>query len=135
MSKSLIYTALTNATLAAVGSTIPLGSTIRRKGCCISMNGSAINVAEPGYYDVDVSATFTAPVAGNVTVALLQEGVAVPGGTATTTITTPTTQVENIGITATIRVPCGAAPDALTLVVSGVAATFSNVAVRVTKVA
>lgn len=135
MSKSLIYTALTNPTLVAVGSTIPLGSIIRRRGGCISMNGSAVNVLEPGYYDVDVSATFTAPTAGNVTVSLLQDGVAVSGMNATTTITTATTQVENMGITGTIRVLCGSAPDALTLVVSGVAATFSNVAVRVTKVA
>ena len=87
------------------------------------------------YYDVDFNATFTAPVAGNVTISMLINGAPVAGFTATTTITTEATQVASVSISAPdIRVFCGNAPSTITFVVTGVEAIFSNVALSVNKI-
>lgn len=132
--KSLIYTANTAGAAVAVGNTVPLGSVVRRYGQCISANGSIINLREPGYYDVDISITFTAAAAGDVSFTLLQDGVAVPGATASTTITTAETQIENVGIEATVRVMCCGNANLSVLVGGTAATTVSNMAVQVTKV-
>ena len=100
----------------------------------LSANGSVINIREPGYYDVDISATFTAAAAGDVTLTLLQDGVPVPGATATSTITTATTQVENSAIMATVRVMCCGNSNLSVLVGGTAAPTISNMAVQVTKI-
>ena len=134
MSKALIYTANTAGAEVPIGNTIPVGSIIRRYGRCIEVTGSAVNLTDPGYYDVDVSATVTADTAGDVILALTQNGVPVPGATASTTITTVDTQVENLKITATIRVMCNT-PATLSVLVDGTAApTVQNMAFRAVKV-
>ena len=131
--KSAIYTANTASTVVPVGSAISLGSIIRRFGCGVSYNGGAISLNDRGYYDIDVGVTFTAADAGNVTITVYQDGVAVPGATATATITTATTQVESVTIPTIVRVINSCASSQITVVVSGTAATFSNVAVTVEK--
>ena len=134
MSKALIYTANTAGAEVAIGNTIPVGSIIRRYGRCIDATGSAINLTDEGYYLVDVSATVTAAVAGDVTLALAQNGVPVPGATAAVTIATANTQTENLSITALVRVMyCGNAY--LSVLVDGTAApTIENMAFRAVKV-
>ena len=134
MSKALIYTANTSGAEVAIGNTIPVGSIIRRYGRCIDATGSAINLTDAGYYLVDVSATVTAAVAGDVALALTQNGVPVPGATAAVTITTANTQTENLSITALVRVMyCGNAN--LSVLVDGTAApTIENMAFRAVKV-
>ena len=108
MSKALIYTANTAGAEVAIGNTIPVGSIIRRYGRCIDATGSAINLGEPGYYLVDVSATVT--------------------------ITTATTQIENLSITALVRVMCCDTAN-LSVQVGGTAApTIENMAFRTVKV-
>lgn len=134
MSRELIYTANTAGAAVPIGNTVPLGSIIRRYGNCISANGAVINIRERGYYDVDISATFTAAAAGNVTLTLLQDGVPVPGATATSTIDTATTQVENIAIAATVRVMCCGNSNISVIVGGTTAPTISNMAVQVTKI-
>lgn len=134
MSKALIYTANTAGAEVAIGNTIPVGSIIRRYGRCIDATGSAINLTDAGYYAVDVSATVTAAVAGDVTLALTQNGVPVPGATAAVTITTANTQTENMSITALVRVMCCDTAN-LSVQVGGTAApTVENMAFRVVKV-
>lgn len=53
-------------------------------GCCcgyiIQVSGNNINLREGGYYDVDVAATVSATAAGNVTLALYQDGTLVAQG-------------------------------------------------------
>lgn len=134
MSKSLIYTANTAGAEVAIGNTILVGSIIRRYGRCIDATGSAINLTDEGYYLVDVSATVTAAVAGDVALALTQNGVPVPGATAAVTITTANTQTENLSITALVRVMrCDTAN--LSVQVGGTAApTVENMAFRAVKV-
>lgn len=134
MSKALIYTANTAGADVAIGNTIPVGSIIRRYGRCIDATGSAINLTDAGYYLVDVSATVTAAVAGNVALALTQNGVPVPGARAAATITTVDTQVETMDISAVIRVMCCANANLSVLVDGTAAPTVQNMALRVVKV-
>lgn len=134
------------STAVTVNNTIPLGTIVHQRGtrkgcngCCSSVldlvGTNSIAVRESGYYDVDFSATFTVPVAGNVTITMLLNGVQVPGFTATTTITTATTQVASLSISAPdIKVNCNGVPATITFVLSGVAATFGNVAVSVNQI-
>lgn len=134
MSKALIYTANTSGAAVPIGNTIPVGSIIRRYGRCIDATGSAINLQEAGYYLVDVSVSVTAAVAGDVVLALTQDGVPVPGARAATTITTATTQVENLTITAVIRVRCCSNANLSVLVSGTTAPTVQNLAFRAVKV-
>lgn len=128
MSKSLIYTVNSAENVLAIGDTIPLGSVIRRYGCDIILNGNAISLGDSGYYDVNASVTLVATAAGPVTVTLYQDGVAVPGATATVTAAAAGDNVA-FPITAQVRVfRCGASN--LSLVVSDGAATTVNVAVN-----
>ncbi len=134
MSKSLIYTVNSAGASVPVGNTIPVGSIIRRYGRCINATGSTINVDEPGYYDVDISATITAAAAGDVIFTLQQDGVAVAGATATASIATPTTQFENVAIAAVIRVKCCGNANLSVLIGGTTAPIVRNMSVRVVKV-
>ena len=134
MSKALIYTANTAGAEVAIGNTIPVGSTIRRYGRCIDATGSAINLGEPGYYLVDVSASATAAATGDVTLSLAQDGVLIPGATATATVSTINTQTINLKIVGIVRVMC-CDSSSLSIVVGGTTApTVVNMSVSVVKV-
>lgn len=131
--KAELYIANTTSTSVASGGIVPFDITVRRKGCDIQMGsgGAVIEDVGSNYYDVDVSVTFTAPVAGTITFKLQQNGNDVIGATASTTITTPTTEVRSLTIPATIRTfTCGSI-DTLTLVNSGLAVTVSNATMRI----
>lgn len=136
MAKPSIYVANTAETTVEENGTLPLGNVVRRP--CnknIRLIGNEIQILDQysNYYDIVVSATFTAPAAGDVTVELQQNGVPIVGGTATETITTADTESRSISFSPSIRANCGCALDSLKLVNTGVAATFSNIAVRVIK--
>ena len=128
--KSALYAAMQTPTAVAVDGVIPLGSLIRRYGCDVALNGNAVNITGTGYYDVDASVTSTA--AGTVTITLYKDGVAVPGATASETAAANGT--VDLNIPALVRQVCCAAGSALTLVLTGVAATVNNVALRVQRV-
>lgn len=130
--KSALYAALQTPTAVAVDGVIPLGSLIRRYGCDISLNGNAVNLSGAGYYDVDASITANLTAAGTVTVTLYKDGLAVPGATASETGTASGT--VNLNIPALVRQACCASGSALTLVLSGAAATVTNVALRVQRI-
>ena len=131
--KPLIYVALTTPTAVTTNNVVPFSTIVRRRGCGINLSGNTVAITDTGsnYYDVDVSVTFTAPVAGDVTFVLQQNGTAVTGATATETITTPTTEVRSISFPATIRTFNNIGFDSLTLVVTGVGVTISNATMRV----
>ena len=131
--KQELYIATTTSTSVAAKGIVPFTTTVRRRGLDIQRGGGGAVIEDCGsnYYDVDVSATFTAPVAGTVTFKLQQNGNDVIGATASTTITTPTTEVRSVSFPATIRTfNCGSI-DTLTVVCSGVAVTLSNATMRV----
>jgi hypothetical protein len=134
--KPNIYVANTNSTSVVANGIVPLGSQpVRRRGCDINLSGNSIAIIDEGsnYYKVSVSATLTAPAAGNVILNLQRDGTNVTGATATTSIATATTEVRNLSFTAIVRTFDCCGITALTLVNAGVAATYTNVAVTVEK--
>lgn len=130
--KSTLYTALQTPTAVAVDGVIPLGSLIRRYGCDISLNGNAVNLSGAGYYDVDASITVAPTAAGTVTATLVKDGVAIPGATASAAAAAGAPTV--LSFPALVRQACCASGSALTLVLSGAAATVNNVALRVQRI-
>lgn len=131
--KSAIYTVSTATQAVVAGSSLSLGGTIRRFGCATTLAGNAIALNAPGYYDVDVTVTATPTAAGTVSVALYQDGVAVPGAIASATTTAASNSV-NLSFSTLVRVLNGSNVSNLTLVVSGAVSTVTNVAVVAEKI-
>ena len=132
----LIDVATTGSNTVATNGTLPLSNITRRDGDCINLNGNSILLSDYGsdYYLVTVTATFTAPVDGIVTLNLQQNGSNVAGATGSTTVTTATTEVRSISFSKIIRAFNCQGSTILTVVNSGVAATFSNIDVSVFKI-
>lgn len=85
MSKSAIFTSNQSNQAFAANAVIPFGSVIRRYGPSVQLDGSSILLCGSGYYDCECSFSAIPAAAGNVTIQLFQDGVAVPGATATGT--------------------------------------------------
>lgn len=133
--KSAIFTANTAAQAVPVGGTLALGSIIRRYGCDLNLNGNSITINgcnDAGYYDVKASVTAAPTAAGTVTVTLFRNGVAIPGATAAAAAAAGSPVA--LPIAALVREFCRGDDSALTLVLSGAAATVSNVAVVVERI-
>lgn len=135
MSKAGIYTVNSGAQAVAVGGVINLGSINRRFGrkCCeeiLNLNGSSITINEPGYYDVDVAVTALPTAAGPVTIAVFQDGVAVPGSTNTAQGTAG--NPVNVVSLPLVRVRCDSASNLTVVLVNG-AGTIANISVKVLK--
>ena len=117
--KSAIYTAnTTQVTALPSGSTIPLGTIVRRFGCNINLGGNGIMLKGQGYYDIKANVVFTptSTTAEVYTIDILKDGVPIEGArssiNASTRVTLPahalvrlgccdTTSVVTIAITAT----------------------------------
>lgn len=104
-------------------------------------NGTSITLNQPGMYDIIVTATFTAPTAGNVTLQLKENGVAIPSTTATETITTTGTETRTLTLIYTSLVTqtsilnqISTLSKTISLDNTGIGATFTNVNIRVLKV-
>ena len=140
--KSGLYSANTTPatltlTTAQPAATLPLGTVIRRFGCNIQLSGNGILLDGSGYYDVDASVTLTPVAAGDYTVTLFRDGVAVPG--ATQTVTAVAAAAVNFNIPALVRLQCSDSSATLTLVLTTTAAlpaevTVNNVGVVVEKI-
>lgn len=132
MRNDLIYMINTGASSVLENGIVPLPTIARRSGCAIqSTDGQTITLRKPGYYAVKGTITFTAPVAGLVTLILNKNSVAIPGIVTSGTVTTATTEVNTLAIEGIIRVTCGEAPAGITLSNTGVAITTSNVSLDV----
>ena len=106
-------------------------------GCTATRNGSTFQLNKPGYYYVTFNAVAAATEAvGELVVELQNNGVAVPGAEAASTTITAGNN-DNYAFATIIKVPpsCCAIDNTakLTLVNTGVAATFANVNVNITK--
>ena len=134
MSKSIIYTANTSAQNIAINGVINPGSIIRRYGPNLNLSGQAIQVCGAGYYDIDTSITLAPTAAGNVTVTAFLNNVAIPGATATGTATTAN-NIINLNINGVIREACTCCEGIsnLTFVLTGTAASVTNIAISVEK--
>lgn len=132
MSKSAIYTAMTTPTSVAVGSTVPLGTTIRRFGCNIAQDGNAITIKGKGYFLVTASITAAPDAVGTVTVSMSKDGVPVSGATASGSVSTAANPAA-LPITDIVRNACDCDSSILSFNLSGTASTVQNVAVTVVK--
>ena len=106
-------------------------------GCTATRNGQTFQLNKPGYYYVTFNADGAATTAvGDIVVTLQNNGVIVPGAIATFT-TTVVGDTANLAFSTIIRVPpsCCAVDNTanLTLVNTGVATTFTNVNINITK--
>ena len=133
--KPLIDVATTTSSAVVAGGVLPLATITRKRGNEINLSGNSIAITDCGsnYYLVSVTATFTAPVAGIVTLNVQQNGANVVGATASTTITTATTEQRSLSFSKIVRTLNGNSIDAISVVNAGVAATFSNIDVSVIK--
>ena len=106
-------------------------------GCTATRDGSTFQLNKPGYYYVTFNAVAAATEAvGELVVELQNNGVAVPGAEAASTTTTAGNN-DNYAFATVIKVPpsCCAIDNTakLTLVNTGVTATFANVNINITK--
>ena len=130
-----------------VGGTVNLGSSYRKyckKNSCgvtaFSRTANDITLQHSGIYHVTATLVASAPAAGVVTVQLYENGEPIVGAIASESITTPTTELRTLILDYYIKVDkdCVLGVEsvdakAISLVNTGVAATFSNVVVNVTK--
>lgn len=130
--KSGIFVSNQASQSAASGSTLDLGTVIRRFGSNVALSGNGIMISGSGYYDVDATVIAAPTATGTVTVSLYKDGVAVPGATASMTVGTAG-DIVTLPIVAMIREQCCNSSSTLTLNLSGVASTVTNVAMRVKK--
>lgn len=140
--KSAIYTANTspvtlNITAQQPEVTLPMGTVIRRFGQNVQLSGNGILLDGEGYYDVDASVTLTPVAAGDYTVSLLRDGVAVPG--ARQTVTAAANAAIAFNIPALVRLQCCNSSAVLTLVLTTTATlpavvTANNVGAVVEKI-
>lgn len=129
----LLYTVGSGAVVTP-GNNVPIGAVVRRKGCGISVIGDTLKISQRGFYEVTVSATMTASVAGDVTVSANFNGAPIAGATATETFTTADTENRSISFTAVIKSECPC-DGGISFTVSGTPdVTFSNFAVEVVSV-
>jgi hypothetical protein len=140
--KSAIYTANTTPTTitlttAQPTAVLPLGTVVRRFGRNIQLSGNGILLDGEGYYDINASVTMTPTTAGNYTVSLFRDGVAIPGATQTVTATAAGT--VTINIPAIVRLQCCDSSSTIQAVITTPTATLpatvtiNNVGVTVEK--
>lgn len=134
MSKSAIYTANSSAQNVAINGVISPGTVVRRFGPNLTLSGNAIQVDGAGYYNIEASITAAPTAAGNVTITVFKDGVAIPGATATQSTTTANNPV-NISISSLVREFCSCCDGLsnLTFVLTGTASAVSNVAIVIEK--
>ena len=106
-------------------------------GCTATRNGQTFQLNKPGYYYVTFNADGAATTAaGDIVVVLQNNGIAVPGAIATQTVAAADDAV-NLAFATIIRVlpSCCAVDNTanLTLVNTGVATTYTNVNINITK--
>lgn len=128
---SILFTAMTSPTTVAAGGDIPLGNVVRRYGCGATLSGNAISLNGEGYYDADVSVTVIPTAAGTITASLLQDGVAIPGATASATVAATDTSVT-LSFPAAVRLLRYSPRATLRLTLSA-AGSVTNAAVTVRK--
>lgn len=143
MSAGYLYSANTTAQTLAIGDTINMGAAVRRYGCVkgtatpyANANGTTTTLSScgkcPTYFDVDAAFVAIPTAAGTVTVSAFQDGVAIPGATASATVATAATSVT-LPISFGVRLNTGVTSSNITYVLTGAAAIVTNAAQTVSK--
>ena len=133
MSKSLIQTSNQSSQTVAINSIISLGSVLRRYGCNLRLSGNAVEVSGEGYYKIDCNVSVAPTAAGNVTIAIYNNGVQIPGAIAYGAVSTAGNPIT-LPVETTIRQGCCCdSADSLTVVLLAGAGTVQNISMRVEK--
>ena len=116
----------------------------KKNACCIptfNVTSNGVTLNQKGIYHITVTAVVSAPAAGNVTLQLLEDSVAIPGAFATETITTADTELRTMAIDYYVLVNTdyildSISADAKTISIqnTGVEATIENIVVNIDKV-
>lgn len=138
----MLYAYNTTSTTYTAGQQLLFPSTGTQTGCtAVKTSSNTINLNKAGYYMVHFNGDVaTAAEAGNVSAILQVNGMAYPAAEATA-YSSATTDIQNLGFTTIIQVQpncmCNTsnAPVTLTVVNGTTAATFTNAAITVTKIA
>ena len=120
MSKAFSFISNNTSQTITGGGVVNPGTAVHGFGCTccgrtIQLSGTNINLRETGYYKVDVGATVSATDAGNVTLALYQDGALVAQGSETVAAAN---DPASISFPAGVKVNC---LSTLTLVVTATA--------------
>ena len=104
-------------------------------------DGNNIVLQQSGIYHITVTAVASGDVAGDITLSLFENGIAVPGAVSTQTITTPDTELRTLTIdyytlvdSTCVLGNSAVAQKAISLVNTGVDATYTSVIMNVDKV-
>lgn len=134
MAKAFTFIANNSAQTLTSGATVAPGTAQHGFGCSgcgytVQVSGSNINLRSTGYYNIEVGATVTDSAAGNVTLALYQDGnLIAQGSEAIATASDP----ASIAFPAGVKVNCSSV---LTLVVTTSAGnpSVNNIYTTITK--
>ena len=132
MSRSLIQTTNPSTQAVADGGIINLGSVLRRFGCNCRLNGNVVEIEGAGYYTITGTFTVAPTAAGDVTVAILENGVQISGATSTVTATAGSTVTIPIVTTARQNCCCEGSSSLTCVLIEG-AGDVTNVSLRVEK--
>lgn len=138
----MLYAYSTAAQTVPVNGNVVLATVDFDTNCSVNLASGSTNISlnKAGFYKVSFSATVanTTATAGNVVVQANVNGTTY-GGATTSTNTTSTTDLETVSMTFGVHVKpnccqaTGNVPATLTFQNTGIAATFTNVNVVVTK--
>ena len=143
MSAGYLYSANTAAQTLAIGGTINMGAPVRRFGCVkgtstpyATTNGTTTALSScgqcPTYFDIEVSFVVIPTAAGTVTITAFQDGIAIPGATASATVAADATSVT-LPLSFGVRLNTGVASSSITYVLTGAASSVTNAAQTVSK--
>lgn len=132
MSRSLLQTANTSAQDVAEGGVIAPGNAVRRFGCNARLNGNAHEIGGEGYYTFDGAVSIAPAEIGDVTVALYENGVQIPGAIAYGSATAAGDYLT-LPLVGTTRLTCCEAPAQITCVLVSGAGQVVNYSMRVEK--
>ena len=128
---SAIYMINTNSASVLANGVVPL-NVAKRNNCAIIPGNDGAVLRKPGYYDVTATVTFTAPAAGDISLAVQKNGVTVPGITAVETITTANTEFRTVTLQGIVQVLCHEGTPVLTIVnTSAAPITVTNASFKV----
>ena len=133
MSKAIIQLYNESTQAVTAGDVISCGSVLRRYGCNLRLSGGAVEADGQGYYEANVIATVEPTEVGEVTVALFDNNVQIPGAIASGYVGTADAPIT-LPIVTTIRKGCncdGASQIVLKLIEGP--GNVTNVSARVVK--
>lgn len=110
---------------------VPLGSVVRRFGRNLTLDGDSIIACGYGYYDCECSLTYTPSAAGTLSVQLYQDGMPIPGATASQIATAG--GPVNLGISSLIR-NCGCNCNSTISAGINLSGNITNLAIVVEKI-